>query len=234
VATGGDDGTARIWDAGTGGEQLTLTGHVDALSGVAFSPDGTRLATTSYDGTLRVYVLPVDQLVRIAESRLTRGFTEPECKQYLHVATCPAGPAPAPTPSEEVVPPLDGPEGAFRVTIARSDLQRPGINRSEIPNSLGAYTLSMAHGIWRLHQDRGNGGTDDQVGTYTVSGRRITLEILDDTCSFGGSWSATWSATATQLTLTNIASNVPTACDPVDFQAITSAVFASRPLTRVT
>ncbi len=233
VATGGDDGTARIWDAATGDELLTLTGRTDSLTGVAFSPDGTRLATTSQDGTLRVYVLPVDQLVRIAESRLTRGFTEAECRQYLHVATCPAGPAPAPTPSEEEVPPLYGPEGAFRVTIARSDLQRAGINRSEIPNSLGAYTLSLVRGAWRLHLGRADGGTDDQVGTYTVSGRRITLEILDDTCSFGGTWSATWSATATDLTLTNIASNVPAACDPIDFQAVTSAVFGSRPLTRV-
>ncbi|HEY7283183.1 MAG TPA: WD40 repeat domain-containing protein, partial [Actinomycetota bacterium] len=232
VATGGDDGTARIWDAATGDELLVLTGHTDSLSGVAFSPDGTRLATTGYDGTLRVYVLPVDQLVRIAESRVTRGFTEAECRQYLHVATCPAGPAPAPTPSAEVPTPY-GPEGAFRVAIARSDLQGPGVNRSEIPNSLGAFTLSLAHGTWRLHLARADGGTDDRVGTYTVSGRRISFHLLDDTCSFGGDWSADWSATATELTLTNVASNVPAACDPIDFQAVTSAVFGSRPLTRV-
>jgi WD40 repeat protein/serine/threonine protein kinase len=232
VATGGDDGTARIWDAATGEEQLTLTGNTDTLTGVAFSPDGTRLATTAQDGTLRVYVLPVDQLVRIAESRLTRWFTTAECKQYLHVATCPSGLTRAPTTTGEVPAPY-GPEGAYRVTIARSELQRAGINRSGIPSLLGAFTLSLTHGTWRLHLERFDGGTDDRVGRYTISGRRITLEILDDTCTFGGSWSADWSATPTDLTLTNIASNVPAACDPVDFQAVTSAVFGSRPLTRV-
>ena len=40
-------------------------------------------------------------------------------------------------------------------------------------------------------------------------------------------------ATATELTFTDITSDVPAACDPVDFQAVTSAVFASRPLIRV-
>ena len=89
LATAGDDNTARLWDASTGRELLTLTGHTRAITEVAFSPDGTRLATSSNDGTVRVYVLSIDELIDLARSRLTRTWTEDECRQYLHLARCP-------------------------------------------------------------------------------------------------------------------------------------------------
>ena len=34
---------------------LTLRGHTDAVNGVAYSPDGTRLASASSDGTVQVW-----------------------------------------------------------------------------------------------------------------------------------------------------------------------------------
>ena len=42
-----EDDTAKVWDAQTGKELLTLQGHTDSVDGVAFSPDGKRLATAS-------------------------------------------------------------------------------------------------------------------------------------------------------------------------------------------
>ena len=39
----------------SGRELLTLSGHTDAVNGVAFSPDGTRLATASGDQTAKVW-----------------------------------------------------------------------------------------------------------------------------------------------------------------------------------
>ena len=47
--------TAKIWDAESGKELLTLRGHTDSVRGVAFSPDGKRLATASYDHTAKVW-----------------------------------------------------------------------------------------------------------------------------------------------------------------------------------
>jgi WD40 repeat protein/tRNA A-37 threonylcarbamoyl transferase component Bud32 len=55
IATGGEDGTARIWDARTGALLTTITGHTDDVWMVRFSPDGARLVTASHDGTAKVW-----------------------------------------------------------------------------------------------------------------------------------------------------------------------------------
>jgi hypothetical protein len=47
LVTGSADGTAKVWDLGTGKELLTLTGDQGAISSVAWSPNGQRLATGS-------------------------------------------------------------------------------------------------------------------------------------------------------------------------------------------
>jgi hypothetical protein len=56
---------------------------------VAFSADGAWLATASADGTAKIYPLGIDQLIGHARARLTRALTEQECRQYLHLDTCP-------------------------------------------------------------------------------------------------------------------------------------------------
>ena len=55
LATGGSDGTARIWDATTGEQLLVLAGHAGGVATVAFNPDGTRLLTGGGDDTARVW-----------------------------------------------------------------------------------------------------------------------------------------------------------------------------------
>ena len=47
--------TARIWDAASGALIRTFTGHTGDVYGVAFSPDGTLLATSSADKTARIW-----------------------------------------------------------------------------------------------------------------------------------------------------------------------------------
>ena len=46
-----NDYTAKVWDAKSGQELLTLKGHSHNVHSVAFSPDGKRIATGSTNGT---------------------------------------------------------------------------------------------------------------------------------------------------------------------------------------
>jgi len=45
----------RIWDAATGAVIASLRGHTATVTGVAFTPDGARIVSSSADATLRVW-----------------------------------------------------------------------------------------------------------------------------------------------------------------------------------
>src|SRR5207244_10194089 len=51
IASGGQDGAIRIWDATTGQMRFDFPAHEQHVRCVAFSPDGRRLATASWDRT---------------------------------------------------------------------------------------------------------------------------------------------------------------------------------------
>jgi WD40 repeat protein len=87
VATGAFDGSVRVFDVDSETQSLVLHAP-DAVRSVAFSPDGSLLA--SVDGTtVRVWALDIDDLLEIARQNVTRSLTDEECRQYLHVEACP-------------------------------------------------------------------------------------------------------------------------------------------------
>jgi WD40 repeat protein len=55
LATGGRDGMVRAWDAFTGREIATLSGHEDAVSAMAIAYDGSFIVSGSYDKTVRIW-----------------------------------------------------------------------------------------------------------------------------------------------------------------------------------
>jgi WD40 repeat protein len=94
VATGGKDGTVRLWSAATGAEQRRLEGHTAEVNDVAFSPDGRALASASADETVRLW--------SVATGAQTRKL-EPRSGAVAVVAFSPDGQSLASGSSEEVV-----------------------------------------------------------------------------------------------------------------------------------
>ncbi|XP_069502950.1 coronin-7 [Ambystoma mexicanum] len=55
LASSSYDMTVRIWNIGTGKQELLLKGHTDQIFSLAWSPDGRHLASVSKDGQVRIY-----------------------------------------------------------------------------------------------------------------------------------------------------------------------------------
>ena len=87
IVTASDDGTARVWDPATGVQTQVLTSTQD-LTAVAIDTQATKLATMDSDGIVRIWALDLDDLIAIAETRVTRELDDLECRQYLHVDRC--------------------------------------------------------------------------------------------------------------------------------------------------
>jgi WD40 repeat protein/transcriptional regulator with XRE-family HTH domain len=92
LATGSDDNTVKLWDVRSGEEVLTLPGSQGGVSGLAFDPGGTQLMVAGHDGIVRAFLLQTDDLLKLAQSRVTRSLSMEECKKYLHATTCPGQP----------------------------------------------------------------------------------------------------------------------------------------------
>ena len=82
IVTASDDKTAKVWDAKTGQELLTLKGHGGPVLSAAYSPDGKRIATAGSDGIVQIYTTDMDELLKIAESRVSRQLTAEEKEKY--------------------------------------------------------------------------------------------------------------------------------------------------------
>ena len=55
IASGGPDGTVRLWGVASGGEIKRIGGHAGVVTAVAFSRDGQILVSGSADGTIRLW-----------------------------------------------------------------------------------------------------------------------------------------------------------------------------------
>lgn len=94
LATISFDGMVKVWDVRDGQETASASREILSLGpsndghDVAFSPDGRFLAATSASGLVRVYVTSVEDLMSLAQSRVTRTLTADECRQYMPESNC--------------------------------------------------------------------------------------------------------------------------------------------------
>ncbi|MGD2159139.1 MAG: hypothetical protein PVG32_19835, partial [Anaerolineales bacterium] len=89
LVTAGFEGSAKVWEIPSGEPIATLYGHELNVTDVEISPDGEIVYTSCWDGLMRAFILDVDELIELAESRVTRSLTEEECQTFLHLDQCP-------------------------------------------------------------------------------------------------------------------------------------------------
>ncbi len=86
ILTASNDRTARVRETATGKLIEILRGHSDIVTDAAFSPDGKTIVTTG-DTTARLYecvaCAPLDKLLKLAETRITRELTCEERVTFL-------------------------------------------------------------------------------------------------------------------------------------------------------
>ncbi len=90
LASAGVDGFVRVWDVATRSllHQIPVSPTGD-VGGVDFVGDTQHLLVTALEtGELRKVTSDTEELLGIARSRVTRGFTDTECTTY-HIDPCP-------------------------------------------------------------------------------------------------------------------------------------------------
>ncbi len=75
-----------IWDTATHGRLFTVSGHTNSVFRVRFSGDGKHIATTSWDGTVRVWRLPQSGAVGPQEIHETERFFAKDSMAFGSVA----------------------------------------------------------------------------------------------------------------------------------------------------
>jgi len=67
VASASADKSVRLWDPASGRCLAAFEGHTDTVLAVAFSPDGTVLASTGWDMTVRLWDPATGRCVGVLE-----------------------------------------------------------------------------------------------------------------------------------------------------------------------
>jgi len=97
IITTSDDQTARVWDARTGQQLAILRGNSVSTVDARYGSNGKYIAVKGDASAIHIYLTQIADLISLARTRLTRGFTCEERQTYLHENIACPKPTPAPT-----------------------------------------------------------------------------------------------------------------------------------------
>ena len=80
LVTGSSDGTARIWDLD--GTELAVLPCGSGVLATRFSPDGRHVLTGAAGGAVRLWCADPEDLLRVVDGKLARGFTKEERARF--------------------------------------------------------------------------------------------------------------------------------------------------------
>jgi len=83
IATGGEDGKVKVWEADSSFCFVTFSEHTGSISGLAFTQNGKAILSSSVDGTVRAFDL--------TRYRNFRTFTSPMPAQFSCVSVDSSG-----------------------------------------------------------------------------------------------------------------------------------------------
>lgn len=172
LASAGDDGVIRFWDAITGEERRQLKGHTGVVSAIAFGPDGKTLASAGGDGTVRIWASATGQGLGILWSETNSLSTIAFSPDGKLIA---AGTAKLPTgkrfPSTRYAPPAEG--MASQITVF--DFEKRQILQRFNAHPDGVYALQFSpDGATLL-----SGGKDGNVNYWYFSTGEL-LNLVSD------------------------------------------------------
>lgn len=95
IASGGVDGSVRVWNAQTGVLQIELKGHIGSVRSVSFSPDSRRIVSGGDDGMVRIWNLATKKqerainasphIVPVASLQVHQDNHRADTSQYLNL-----------------------------------------------------------------------------------------------------------------------------------------------------
>ena len=90
LATGGFDEHLTLWEVSSG-ERIYSIDMGMIVSEAAFTPDGRHVLVALDQGVTQLLTMDPEELIELGRQRAVRGFTEEECRRYLHLGACPTG-----------------------------------------------------------------------------------------------------------------------------------------------